>query len=184
MDGWQGARSRAADGTRDSPTYSSGMDNTLRETRHRGTRARAASFLRWSSVALTLVLLAACVREGPEAALRGRVASLAEAVDQREPAALQQHLAADFIGNGGLDRDGARRLAVGLVLRHRDTGIVLGPLQVELAQGYATVRTTAVLRGGSGGLLPDSAQAYEVESGWRLEDGEWMLASLRWEPML
>ena len=35
-----------------------------------------------------------------------------------------------------------------------------------------------------GVMLPDSAQAYEVQSGWRLEDGEWMLASLRWQPML
>ena len=146
-----------------------------------GTRA---AFGRWLFVALAVSLLAGCAREAPEAALRGRAASLVEAIEQRQPAALQQHLAADFIGNGGLDREGARRLAAGLALRHRDAGIVLGPLQVEMAQEHATVRTTALLRGGSGGILPDSAQAYEVTSGWRLEDGEWMLASLQWEPML
>ena len=142
------------------------------------------SILAATGVALAVSLLAASAREAPEAALRGRVASLVAAIDRREPAALQQHLAPDFIGNGGLDRDGARRLAAGLALRHRETGIAIGPLQVEIAQDHATVRTTALLRGGSGGMLPDSAQAYEVQSGWRLEDGEWMLASLRWQPML
>lgn len=159
------------------------MENRIQDRPRHRMRDRAASG-RWLFVALAVSLLAACAREAPEAALRGRVASLVAAIDRREPAALQQHLAPDFIGNGGLDRDGARRLAAGLVLRHRKTGVSIGPLQVELAQDHATVRTTALLRGGSGGMLPDSAQAYEVQSGWRLEDGEWMLASLRWQPML
>ena len=118
------------------------------------------------------------------AALRGRVDTIAAAIEARDAAAMQRHLATDFIGNDGLDREGARRLAMGYVLRYRDLGVSLGPLEVEMAPAHATVRCKAVLRGGSGRALPDSARIYDVESGWRMEDGEWKLASVRWTPVL
>ena len=133
---------------------------------------------------MLVLLLAACSREAPEAALRARVGTLADAITQHQPAAVQQHLAGDFVGNDGLDRDGARRLAMGFALRHRHIGLTLGPLDIDMGQAHATVRGTAILRGGSGGALPESAQVYEVESGWRLEGGEWMLVSARWKPVL
>ncbi len=129
-----------------------------------------------------LVLVAGCTTPDPEAALRERIAALADTIGS-DPAALQQYLAADFIGNDGMDRDAARRMALGYRLRYRDTGVVLGPVELRMHDGHATGRSTVVLRGGSG-LLPERAGAYEVESGWRLEDGEWMLASVRWRPAL
>ena len=127
-------------------------------------------------------LLQGCSRDNPEAALRARSAALADSIE-REPAALQQYLAEDFIGNGGLDRSGARAMALAYRLRYRDTGVVIGPLALQMGPGHATARSTVVLRGGSG-LLPEGAGAYEVESGWRLEGGEWVLASLRWQRAL
>lgn len=133
---------------------------------------------------VSLLLLAACTRGDPETALRATVADLQAALEERDAAAMQQHLADDFIGNQGLDRDGARRMAAAYVLRHRDVGVSTGPLEVALADAHATVRFTAMLRGGSGRLLPDAAQVYDVETGWRLDDGEWKLASARWTPAL
>lgn len=138
----------------------------------------------WLAMVLLLALSTSCARDDPEAALRARVASLAAAIEARDPAALQQHLAEDFIGNDGLDRNGARRLAMGFALRHREIGLTLGPLDVDMAPAHATVRSKAILRGGSGRALPDSAQVYDVESGWRLQDGEWMLVSAGWKPAL
>lgn len=133
---------------------------------------------------VSLLLLAACTRGDPETALRATVADLQAALEERDAAAMQQHLADDFIGNQGLDRDGARRMAAAYVLRHRDVGVSTGPLEVALADAHATVRFTVMLRGGSGRLLPDAAQVYDVETGWRLDDGEWKLASARWTPAL
>ena len=138
----------------------------------------------WLAMVLLLALSASCARDDPEAALRARVASLAAAIEARDPAALQQHLAEDFIGNDGLDRNGARRLAMGFALRHREIGLTLGPLDVDMAPAHATVRSKTILRGGSGRALPDSAQVYDVESGWRLEDGVWMLVSVGWKRAL
>ena len=137
----------------------------------------------WAALLLALVV-SACSRPDPEAALREAVAGLQGSIERREPAAMQQHLAEDFIGNDGLDREGARRLAAGLLLRYRDVAVDTGPLRVELGEGHAVVRFTAVLRGGSGRVLPDAARVYEVETGWRLDDGRWLLASARWTPVL
>ncbi|WP_238345975.1 nuclear transport factor 2 family protein [Luteimonas saliphila] len=134
--------------------------------------------------AASLLLSAACSRGDPEAALRQTVEDMQAALEKRDAAAMQQHLAEDFIGNGGLDRDGARRLAAAYLLRHRDIGISAGPLRMEMADTHAVVRFTAMLRGGSGRLLPDTARVYDVETGWRLVDGDWKLASARWTPAL
>ena len=162
------------------------MESTLGTRRDKPSpqRRAARAACTWAWVALLLALSASCSRSDPEVALRTRVESLAAAIEARDPAAMQQHLAADFIGNDGLDREAARRLAVGYVLRHRDLGVTVGPLEVEMASDHATVRCKAVLQGGSGRALPDSARIYEVESGWRMEGGEWRLASARWTPVM
>ena len=135
-------------------------------------------------LACIALLIVACTRASPEQALRATFAEMQAALERREAAAVQQHLAEDFVGNDGLDRDGARRLAAGYFLRHRDIGVTAGPLGVDMAQAHATVRFTAMLRGGSGRALPEAVRVYDVETGWRLVDGEWKLASARWRPAL
>ena len=132
-------------------------------------------------VVLAALLLAACSRTPPEEQLRTTISGLQEAMQQRDASALGDVLAEDFIGPGGLDRDGARRMAVGMFLRYRDVGVALGPLDIELREQHATVRFTAALTGGAG-MLPDSGQIHDVDTGWRLEDGEWRLVNASWKP--
>lgn len=126
--------------------------------------------------------LVACHLTPPEQALRDTVGSLQQAIEERDSADLRDTLAEDFIGPEGLDRNGARRLAQGLFLRNREIGVTLGRLDVALQREHATVHCTAALTGGSGGLLPDSGQLYDITAGWRLEDGEWKLTSIEWLP--
>ena len=59
----------------------------------------------------------------------------------------------------------------------------LGPLDVKLFDQRATVTFTAALSGGEG-LLPDRVQVYDVDTGWRLDGGEWKLISAKWKPQL
>jgi hypothetical protein len=132
---------------------------------------------------MTAAMLVACARTPPEERLRTTVAGLQVALEERDGSALQDVLADDFIGPGGLDRSGARRLAQGMFLRYRDVDARLGPLDISLHEHHATVRFTAALTGGSG-MLPDSGQVYDVETGWRLEEGEWRLVNAAWTPRL
>lgn len=137
----------------------------------------------WRVALFALVLMAACARTPPEEQLRATIAALQSAVEKRDGLTLQDVIADDFIGPGGLDRDGARRMAQAMFLRYRDVGVSLGPLDIELREQHATVRFTAALTGGAG-VLPESGQLYDVETGWRLENGEWRLVNAGWKPRL
>ena len=126
-----------------------------------------------------LALAAGCSQTPPEQALRETIAAMEAAAEARDSDALVEHLAEDFGGPEGMDRDRFRRYLALVWLRNREVGVVLGPLEVELIGERARVNFTAATRGGEG-LLPDSARIYQVETGWRLEDGEWKLISADW----
>lgn len=140
---------------------------------------------RCAGIALMLLLLAGCARTAPEQALREALSGLQATIEKRDASGLQGMLADDFIGPEGLDRDGARRLAQAMFLRYRDVGAKIGPLDITL-QGdrHASVHFSAAVSGGAGAVLPDSGQIYDVETGWRLEDGNWQLVSAQWQPKL
>ena len=133
------------------------------------------------AVALAVVsMVAGCGRESAEEALRGDIAALQAAIESRDAGEMAGFLAEDFVGNDGLDRDGARRLAAVHFLRNASIGVTPGPLDVEVQGDHATVRTTVVLTGGSGALLPERGRVHPVVSGWRREGDDWRMTSLAW----
>src|SRR3546814_15264095 len=90
---------------------------------------------RWRSLGVLLVVLAlasGCRRESAEHALRGDIASLQAAIESRDAGGMATFLAADFVGNDGIDRDGARRPAALHFLRHAEIGVTSGPLDIHL----------------------------------------------------
>lgn len=133
--------------------------------------------------AAVFVLAAGCSRTPPEEALRATIASMEAAAEARDAEALVEVFAEDFAGPGNMDRDQFRRYVALIWLRNREVGVTLGPLDVELVGERARVEFTAATAGGDG-LLPDSAQVYQVRTGWRLDDGEWRLISAEWEEAL
>lgn len=151
-----------------------------------GSARPAASRLRlgpiaWSAVASVLLLFtAACSRAPAEQRLRESIAGLQAAIEAREVGRAMEHVAEDFGGTGNLDREGARNLLRLMAIRHQRLGLTLGPMQLELHAERASVRFTAVATGGSGALLPESARVWEVETGWRDENGGWRLISAEW----
>lgn len=137
-------------------------------------------FRAWLLLLMLAAALASCQRSPPEQHLREAVQSLQEILQRGDAASMDDWLAEDFIGSGGLDRDSARRLAQVIHLRHRNIGVALGPMQVQRQPGHATVEFTAVLTGGSGGLLPDSGRLFNVTTGWRMDANQWQLTSAQW----
>ncbi|KRD39823.1 hypothetical protein ASE35_05740 [Lysobacter sp. Root916] len=131
-----------------------------------------------------LALLVACARTPPEQRLRETLGELQTALEQRDLEALHASLADDFVGPDGMDRNGARALAMLSFRRYRDVGVALGPAQIEIQGDRATVRFSAALTGGAGQVLPEAAQVYEVQTGWRESDGEWRMSSAEWKPKL
>ena len=133
-------------------------------------------------LAAALMVLAGCSTPPPGEALRASITRLELAIEARESGAVSDELADDFVGPEGMDRSAARRLAQLSFMRHRDIGMVLGPLDITLqGNDHATVRFTAALTGGSGGWLPEGGRLYQVETGWRRDGAEWDMTSATWE---
>ena len=132
---------------------------------------------------MLFVALAGCSRQPPEQALRTTIAAMEEAAEHNDADALFDHIADDFAGSQGMDRDAFRRYVLVMGLRNQSIGVNLGPLDVKLFDDRASVAFTVALTGGPG-WLPDRAQVYDVTTGWRLQDDDWKLISASWKPKL
>lgn len=142
----------------------------------------AARALRALVVCASLAILAACgAAAPPEQRLRTAMRELQASIESRDAAAIEARLSRDFIGPDGLDRASARRLASASFLRYRDVGLTLAAVDPKVQGDHATVSFTAALSGGSGRPLPEAARLYQVETGWREEDGEWRITSAQWQ---
>lgn len=138
-----------------------------------------------SMAVITALLVAGCGKDDPEQAVRLQVEAMQAAIDARDAGDVEDLLARDFVGNDGMDRRAIRQLAAGVFLRHREVAAKVGPVSVELrGESDAIARFSVLATGGSGGFLPESGQVYQVETGWRLVDGEWKLLSANWTPNL
>lgn len=131
---------------------------------------------------LALAALAACARDTPETALRAQLQRMQTAATERRAGDFMEGVAADFVGNDGMDRAALHNLMRAQVLGNSTIGVTTGPVEIDMKSDRATLRFTALLTGGSGRFIPDSAQTYSITSGWRLEDGEWRIYYAQWKP--
>jgi len=147
-----------------------------------GGKARAAALATAFALALALVL-PACKHAPPEQALRETIAKMQEAGEKGDVKALFEPIAEDFSGSEGMDRTTFKRYVTLMRMRQKDVGATIGPMDIKLFGDRATANFTLGITGGNG-LLPDQAQAYEVETGWRLEGDDWKLISAKWKAKL
>lgn len=146
-----------------------------------GAKWRCAGWPRVAGVMLFAVL-AGCAGTPDEERLRATLDTMQAAVQERRPGDFMDHVTDDFIGQGGLDRAALHNLLRAQLLRNASIGATRGPLEIRLQGERASADFSVVLTGGSGGLMPERAQAYAVKTGWRIEDGEWKLFLAEWTP--
>lgn len=158
------------------------MENTKRGMSHpfRGTwrLVRAPLLL----AAVLLGLLSGCARSDPETRLRGDFQQLQSALDERRVGDFMDAISADFAGNEGLDRAATHKMLRLQMLGRATTSVTTGPLDVSLQGDTATVRFTAIATGGSGRFMPDTANVYDVTTGWRDQGGTWRVYYAQWQP--
>jgi hypothetical protein len=133
--------------------------------------------------AFALLGLASCTREEPEQVLRATIAEMEAAAEAHDTDALFEPIADDFSGGDGMDKQMFRRYVTLVGMRHKQVGVQLGPLDVKMFDDRATVSFTAAITGGAG-FLPDQAQVYQIDTGWRLEGKDWKLISANWKEQL
>lgn len=132
---------------------------------------------------LAALQLAACARDPSEQALRDTIEALEIAGEERQVGDFMDHVAEDFAGNGAeYDRPGLQNLLRMVALRHQSISVVKSGVEIDLHGDRALVRMRILVTGGGGGLIPDSGQLFDTESGWRFVDGQWQLGSASWKP--
>ncbi|HVF35039.1 MAG TPA: nuclear transport factor 2 family protein [Candidatus Saccharimonadia bacterium] len=131
--------------------------------------------------ALLCALLAACGGDSPEDAIRATIAEMEAAVEARQPAGFLEHVSDDFAGQrGAFDRSALRGYLATLLFGNQLVEVTLTPASVTLhGDSRATVKLNAFVIGGA--RLPERGERLAIESGWRLEDGEWKVYAARWE---
>lgn len=116
--------------------------------------------------------------------MRTQLQEMRSAVDEGRIGDFMESVTGDFVGNEGIDHAALHNMLRMLALGKSNLSTTTGPLRIEIRGDQATVRFDALLAGGSGRFLPDSAQSYSITSGWRIERGEWRVYYAQWEPML
>ena len=140
--------------------------------------------LLFSLICCVLMAISACHRDSPEAALRTQLQEMQSAAGEGRVVDFMENVTGDFVGNKGMDRAALHNLLRRQALGKSNPSATTGPLRIGMQGDQATVRFDALLAGGSGRFLPDSARTYSITSGWRIEGGEWRVYYAQWEPML
>ncbi|NBB93295.1 MAG: nuclear transport factor 2 family protein [Gammaproteobacteria bacterium] len=135
------------------------------------------------AAALSALMLAACGPGAPdEEQIRQRISDMQAALSEGQVGDFMEPVAEDFTAaTRSLDRRAARFLLRREMLAHEQLSARLFDIEVELSgEDRATATLHAVVSGGSG-LIPDTGGWYRLTTGWRRDDGDWMLISARWE---
>lgn len=129
-------------------------------------------------------MLAGCRHTPDEEQVRQAISATSAAAEAGKPGATVEALTEDFDGNAGqLDRRGLSNLLRVFALRGQRIDVLMGPVTVESRGQRMVARFTVTLTAGAG-ILPDNAGAYDVETGWRKDDGTWRCFTATWKKAL
>lgn len=125
-------------------------------------------------------LVAACSRPDAEKELRATVARMAESIEQQRMGDFLERMSDDFTReSGSFGKEDARRILAGAMLRNEKIRLGTAVTDVRIDGDRALVKLRVVATGGSG-MLPESGQAWEFESAWRREKGQWKVFNAEW----
>ena len=129
--------------------------------------------------AITLVALS-CSRSDPERELSAAVTAMAQAIEQREPAAFLDYVSDEFAReSGAFGKQEVKRVLAGVYLRNEKITVnpVVSDVRIDGDRAQAKIR---VLATGGAGLLPERGQSWDFDSVWRRERGRWKVFNAEW----
>ena len=130
--------------------------------------------------ALALALVAGCSRSDPEREIRATIAQMAQSVEKRDPAVFLDAVAEDFSReSGAFGKQDAKRALLAAYLRNEKIIVSAVVTDVRVEGEHASAKVRVIATGGAG-LLPERGQAWDFDSAWRRERGQWKVFNAEW----
>jgi len=131
-----------------------------------------------------VIALSGCHRTPDDERIREAIATTAAGAEAGKASDTVAALSDDFDGNAGqFDKRALSNMVRLFALRGQGIHVLMGPVTVEPRGERSVARFTVTLTSGSG-VLPDNAGAYDVETGWRKDGGEWRCFTASWKRAL
>jgi len=136
-------------------------------------------------LALVMALAACGAEPSVEQQIIGAIREMEARIEAGEPRAFMAWLSSDFSAqNGSMSREQVRALLITQLNRYqRLQGQLLPILVEETGADTASALFKALVTGGSG-WLPENGQVFEFETQWIRENGDWLLQTANWTPVL
>jgi len=126
------------------------------------------------------LLLSACNQAGtPEQIITENLEHLEQGIEEKDPDMVLDLIHPNFGTRSGHDKLWLKRTMAFYMLKHTQIEIVSSGLEVDMEPEVARARFNAVVTGGQG-LIPNQGALYQVQTEWRLEDGDWLLVYAAW----
>ncbi|MDR0775469.1 MAG: hypothetical protein LBE81_02385 [Azonexus sp.] len=135
-------------------------------------------------ILLCAILLAACGRSDPQAALDNAARNLQTALENKDASAVMELLHPDFAAQQPEDdREWAKRTMTVMFLRHKNIQVIalLQKSWIDPQVSSRAFTDAQVALTGAEGVIPDSARQYRVQLEWSLLDKQWKLRRLQWD---
>ncbi|HEY5775284.1 MAG TPA: hypothetical protein VIS57_04295 [Xanthomonadales bacterium] len=137
------------------------------------------------SLAMAALILAGCGEKlSVEQQVIATLRNMEVAAEEGQHLEFMTYIADSFGGQqGSLDRREFHRFMIFQINQHRRLQAQFFPIFVsETGEDTASAHFKILVTGGAG-LLPDSGQLFEVETGWIRNGGDWLLSRADWEPV-
>ncbi len=137
------------------------------------------------SLVSTLLLLAACADElSVEQQIIATIRNMEYAAEEGQHLEFMTYVAESFgAQQGSMDRREFHRFMIFQINQNRRLQAQFFPIFVtQTGEGTASAHFRILVTGGAG-LLPESGQLFEVETGWLRDGGDWDLTEADWEPL-
>ena len=138
-----------------------------------------------ASFVIAVMLLAACGDElTVEQQVIATLRNMENAAEEGQHLEFMTYVAESFgAQQGSMDRREFHRFMIFQINQNRRLQAQFFPIFVtQTGEGTASAHFRILVTGGAG-LLPESGQLFEVETGWLRDGGDWDLTEADWEPL-
>lgn len=130
-----------------------------------------------------VVLLGACSKSDPQAALEASVQQLKDHLEAKDRKAVLAMLGPHFQAQDGLDADWASKTMALTFLRYANVKVIAvsSDSRIDPPGSSLAITEAQVVITGAQGLIPERVSPYAVQLRWNLEGSDWKLRGVRWE---